>query len=48
MKNKLILTLALSVIATGAFAEDGFQPTMMNSWRRVHLTLTQLRVRRPA
>ena len=27
MKNKLILTLALSVIATGAFAEDGFDRT---------------------
>jgi len=27
MKNKLILTLALSVLATGAFAEDGFDNT---------------------
>ncbi|MEG8203388.1 heme utilization protein, partial [Pseudomonas sp. SF2] len=27
MKNKLILTLALSVFATGAFAEDGFNRT---------------------
>ena len=27
MKNKLILTLALSVFAAGAFAEDGFDRT---------------------
>ena len=27
MKNKLILTLALSVFATSAFAEDGFDRT---------------------
>lgn len=27
MKNKLILTLALSILATGAFAEDGFDRT---------------------
>ena len=27
MKNKLILTLALSVFAAGAFAEDGFNRT---------------------
>ncbi|NIF17011.1 heme utilization protein [Pantoea sp. Cy-639] len=27
MKNKLILALALSALATGAFAEDGFDRT---------------------
>ena len=27
MKNKLILSLAFSVLATGAFAEDGFDRT---------------------
>ena len=27
MKNKLILTLALSVFAAGAYAEDGFDRT---------------------
>ena len=29
MKNKLILTLALSVFAAGAFAEDGFDGTFV-------------------
>ncbi|MNZ18250.1 hypothetical protein D3C78_352570 [compost metagenome] len=32
MKNKLILTLALSVFATGAFAEDGFERTNAHSF----------------
>ena len=32
MKNKLILTLALSILATGAFAEDGFDRTNAHSF----------------
>jgi len=32
MKNKLILTLALSVFATGAFAEDGFDRTSAHNF----------------
>ncbi|MDF9620669.1 heme utilization protein, partial [Pseudomonas entomophila] len=35
MKNKLILTLALSVIATGAFAEDGFERTNAHGFAAV-------------
>ncbi|HKS14521.1 MAG TPA: heme utilization protein [Pseudomonas sp.] len=38
MKNKLILTLALSVLATGAFAEDGFDRTKAHT---VHAMQTQ-------
>jgi hypothetical protein len=32
MKNKLILTLTFSVLATGAFAEDGFDRTNAHSF----------------
>ncbi|MEG9625056.1 hypothetical protein, partial [Pseudomonas guariconensis] len=32
MKSKLILTLALSALATGAFAEDGFDRTSAHSF----------------
>ncbi len=32
MKSKLILTVALSVLATGAFAEDGFDRTNAHSF----------------
>lgn len=32
MKNKLILTLALSVFAAGAFAEDGFDRTSAHTF----------------
>ena len=35
MKNKLILTLALSVFAAGAFAEDGFDRTNAHSFTAV-------------
>lgn len=32
MKNKLILTFALSLLATGAFAEDGFDRTQAHAF----------------
>jgi hypothetical protein len=32
MKNKLILTFALSLLATGAFAEDGFDRTQAHTF----------------
>ena len=35
MKNQLILTLALSVLATGAFAEDGFDRTGAHTFAAV-------------
>ncbi|OAS22631.1 heme utilization protein [Pseudomonas putida] len=35
MKNKLILTLALSVFAAGAFAEDGFDRTDAHTFAAV-------------
>lgn len=35
MKNKLILTLALSVFAAGAFAEDGFDRTNAHTFAAV-------------
>lgn len=37
MKNKLILTLALSVLATGAFAEAGFDNTNAHSFAAVQI-----------
>ena len=36
MKNKLILTLALSVFAAGAFAEDGFDRTKAHNFATEH------------
>ena len=35
MKNKLILTLALSVFAAGAYAEDGFDRTNAHTFAAV-------------
>ena len=37
MKNKLILTLALSVFAAGAFAEDGFNRTNAYTLSLIHI-----------